>query len=139
MKPLAINFWVGDSMITFQPIDSTPMILQPSPGQISASIVLFRTPEHLLQRVYASVTQSGIPINLLLIDNSPQPCIEPTDFPAAHYIFMGKNEGYGAGHNIAIKKILNSSTYHFVLNPDISFEPLHRPGIPLDTHLGTIP
>ncbi|MFZ6013782.1 MAG: glycosyltransferase, partial [Bacteroidota bacterium] len=29
----------------------------------------------------------------------------------------------GAGHNIAIREILNSSKYHLVLNPDVYFQP----------------
>jgi hypothetical protein len=102
---------------------------QPSPTRLSASIVLFDTPKHLLQKVYDSVVQSGLPVELLLIDNSPHPCIEPGNFPAAEYIFIGKNLGYGAGHNVAIRKILDSSTYHFVLNPDISFESPTLPAI----------
>lgn len=102
---------------------------QPSPTKLSASIVLYDTPKHLLQKVYDSVVQSGLPVELLLIDNSPHPCIEPGNFPAAEYIFIGKNLGYGAGHNVAIRKILDSSTYHFVLNPDISFESPTLPAI----------
>lgn len=102
---------------------------QPLLTKLSASIVLYNTPKHLLQKVYDSVMQSGLPIELFLIDHSPNPCIEPSDFPAAQYTFVGKNLGYGAGHNVAIRKILNSSTYHFVLNPDISFEPPTLPAI----------
>jgi hypothetical protein len=101
----------------------------PSPSNLSASIVLFDTPKHLLQKVYDSVMQSGLPVELFLIDNSPHPCIEPSDFPAAQYTFIGKNLGYGAGHNVAIRKILDSSSYHFVLNPDISFESPTLPAI----------
>jgi hypothetical protein len=100
-----------------------------SPTRLSASIVLFDTPKHLLQKVYDSVMQSGLPVELLLIDNSPRPCIDPSDFPEAQYTFIGKNLGYGAGHNVAIRKILDSSSYHFVLNPDISFESPTLPAI----------
>jgi hypothetical protein len=105
------------------------VITQPLTAKYSASIVLYNTPKPLLQKVYDSVLQSGIPIELFLIDNSPSPCIKSDDFPAARYTFTGKNLGYGAGHNVAIRKILESSSYHFVLNPDISFQPPTLPAI----------
>lgn len=105
------------------------MNTQPPPSKLSASIVLYDTPKRLLQKVYDSVLQSGLPIELFLVDNSPRPCIEPRDFPAAQYTFSKKNLGYGAGHNVAIRKILGSSVYHFVLNPDISFESPTLPAI----------
>lgn len=38
------------------------------------------------------------------------------------YIFVGRNVGYGSGHNLALKKILDISKYHLVVNPDIVFE-----------------
>lgn len=39
------------------------------------------------------------------------------------YIFTGKNLGYGAAHNIAIRKAMErGSRYHAVLNPDVEFE-----------------
>jgi GT2 family glycosyltransferase len=62
---------------------------------------------------------------LYLIDNSP------TDeyrkhfiHPRIEYIFNNKNIGFGAGHNIALKKILlkGDSLYHIILNPDVYFE-----------------
>ena len=97
--------------------------------KISASVVLFRTPKQFLQKVYDSVIQSGFSVDLFFIDNSPTPCIEPGDFPLARYTFTGRNLGYGAGHNIAIRQVIDSSTYHFVLNPDISFDPITLPSI----------
>lgn len=99
------------------------------PNSVSASIVLFNTPKDLLQDVYASVINSDLNINLYLIDNSPQPCVDHLDYPTAHYIFTGKNLGYGAGHNVAIRKIINISTFHFILNPDIKFTPSTIPSI----------
>lgn len=33
------------------------------------------------------------------------------------------NRGYGAGHNIAIRQIIDEAQYHFVMNPDIYFGP----------------
>lgn len=42
---------------------------------------------------------------------------------AFEYIFNNKNIGYGAAHNIALRKSIEQSTdYHLVVNPDITFE-----------------
>jgi GT2 family glycosyltransferase len=64
---------------------------------------------------------------LYLIDNSPV----QTDVASIldknnyiHYHFLGKNKGYGAGHNVAIREALKvDSKYHIVLNPDLEFTP----------------
>lgn len=61
---------------------------------------------------------------ILLIDNSPTPTHEFNRLPAS-YIFTGKNLGYGAGHNIALRKTIEQGIpYHLVVNPDISFDPV---------------
>lgn len=41
--------------------------------------------------------------------------------PRVVYIPAKSNRGYGAGHNIAIRQVLDQGAYHFVLNPDIYF------------------
>jgi GT2 family glycosyltransferase len=39
------------------------------------------------------------------------------------YVFNNENIGYGAAHNIAIKKSINlNAQYHLVLNPDVYFK-----------------
>jgi GT2 family glycosyltransferase len=43
--------------------------------------------------------------------------------PGITYIKAKANNGYGAGHNIALRRILESAEFHFALNPDIYFEP----------------
>jgi len=35
---------------------------------------------------------------------------------------VGRNLGFGAGHNLAMRRILNNSDFHVVLNPDVEFE-----------------
>jgi GT2 family glycosyltransferase len=66
---------------------------------------------------------SSVISNIYVIDNSPT---EIPDFhkPEVTYIFNNKNVGYGAAHNIAIKKTIEQKIpYHLIINPDISFEP----------------
>jgi GT2 family glycosyltransferase len=61
-------------------------------------------------------------LKFYIIDNSPS----RTDFKYSDnrvsYIFTGKNLGYGAGHNVAIRKAIKiGSKFHIVINPDIYF------------------
>ena len=43
--------------------------------------------------------------------------------PFVKYIPSPTNIGYGAGHNIVLSNLINSSDFHFIFNPDIYFEP----------------
>lgn len=90
---------------------------------ITASIVLFKTKEKLLKRAIKSYMPCA-ERKLYLIDNSPCKCIDLyDDNKYIEYIYNGKNIGYGAGHNIGIKKAFEEkSDYHIVLNPDIMFD-----------------
>ena len=93
-------------------------------SEITASVVLYNTPELQLVRLIDCIRKSSIAIDTLLVDNSPA----PKDLPCFHnpgitYIRADANKGYGAGHNIALRRITDSSKYHFVLNPDIYFGP----------------
>jgi GT2 family glycosyltransferase len=65
-------------------------------------------------------------VKLFLIDNSPTQDIrqEILDFLAderVDYIYLNENIGFGAAHNIALRKMVNVSEYHLVLNPDVTF------------------
>lgn len=96
----------------------------------SASVVLYKTEPSDLATVYRDVLASGLGIRLYLVDNSPEPCIEPERFPEATYIFSGSNLGYGTGHNVALARAQASgSEYHFVLNPDVHFGPETLPAL----------
>lgn len=92
------------------------------PRRITASIVLYNTPENQLERLFGCLVNSTIRLTTYLVDNSPQPldykCIRDSGFI---YSRPKTNGGYGAGHNIVLRRILESSEYHFVLNPDIYF------------------
>ena len=87
---------------------------------ITASIVAFHTGHNDLSRLIECVMKSTIEL-LFIIDNSTND--ELRDFvkgnPRISYIHS-LNLGYGSGHNVAIKKAVESgSDYHVVLNPDI--------------------
>ncbi|HEY6915805.1 MAG TPA: glycosyltransferase [Paludibacter sp.] len=60
---------------------------------------------------------------IFIIDNSPTKQ-KALDNLQVNYIFTGKNLGYGAAHNIAIRQTIDQNIpYHLVINPDISFNP----------------
>ena len=90
---------------------------------INISIVLYR---HSLSEIIPLVNtlrKSDKVSCIYLIDNSPNPTIEYKDLPV-NYVFTGKNLGYGAAHNIAIRHTLDKNIpYHLVINPDITFNP----------------
>ena len=93
-------------------------------SEITASVVLYKTPESQLTRLLDCIARSSVQVNTYLIDNSPAPIDLPCfRVPDIIYIRAKANKGYGAGHNIALRAILDSSEFHFVLNPDIYFEP----------------
>jgi GT2 family glycosyltransferase len=77
-----------------------------------------------LAGVLASIANSNISAKTYVVDNSPSYDLRATveDFGAA-YIHVGKNVGFGSGHNLALARIGHTSKYHVLLNPDISFGP----------------
>lgn len=91
--------------------------------KITASVVLYKTPEEQLQRLLESVRNSTVAIETYLIDNSPEPlqyaCMQQEH---VHYFKAEENRGYGAGHNMALRMTMQESDYHLVLNPDIYFD-----------------
>jgi len=95
--------------------------------KITGSIVIYKNDLDLLQNAVDSFLGSTEHSMLYLIDNSPTDCYASYfKHPRIEYIFTNKNIGFGAGHNLALRKILFSdqSTYHVVLNPDVYFERL---------------
>jgi GT2 family glycosyltransferase len=90
---------------------------------ISASIVLFKNAPEVLTPAIDSFLNTNLRIKLYLVDNSPTDALRniSTD-PRIEYIFTGSNLGFGKAHNIAMKRALEESSYHLVLNPDIYFE-----------------
>ena len=90
---------------------------------ITASIVAFHTKRGELRRLIDCVM--GSPVEMLyVIDNSTND--ELRDFVDSNqrirYIHS-LNLGYGAGHNVAIRKAIeDGADYHVVLNPDIYWD-----------------
>ncbi len=92
---------------------------------ITGAIVLYKNDEKLLQKAIKSFLNTDLNVKLYLIDNSPNDklkFLEDIDQERIEYIFNNANLGFGKAHNIAIKKIIDKSKYHAIINPDMWFE-----------------
>src|SRR4051812_20685647 len=92
--------------------------------RLTGSIVIYKNDPAILRKAVESFLGSTSDSQLYLIDNSPEESHH--DFfndARIVYIFNNKNVGFGPGHNIALRKILETglSSYHIVLNPDVYF------------------
>ena len=89
---------------------------------ITASIVLFNNDFEILKKTVNSFLNTSIKKKLYLIDNSNSNKLEAFfKSPEIENLFVGKNIGFGAAHNLVLNKI--SSNFHLILNPDIVFSP----------------
>jgi GT2 family glycosyltransferase len=97
-------------------------------GNLNVSIVRFEQPFGMIASLVALLTQSSVVHTIYLIDNS---AIDEPKFLSLpiQYIKNDHNIGFGRAHNIALKKSIHYNTsFHAVINPDVTFEPeiLHK-------------
>ena len=100
------------------------------PHLLNISIVLYHTPAEEWQSLVQELLRSACVHRIYLVDNSPEPISAELVRPltaAAHQsaervqvMATGKNLGYGAAHNKAIREtIYDDLPYHLVINSDI--------------------
>jgi glycosyltransferase involved in cell wall biosynthesis len=90
---------------------------------LSISIVLYENDEEEIQSLLNCIYANSLLYKVYLIDNSATDKLKTlVNKNDVEYIFNNKNIGFGKAHNIALKKSINDSLYHLVLNPDIEFE-----------------
>lgn len=90
---------------------------------LNISIVLYNNPFTETEQLIRSLQKSELVNKIYIIDNSPKP-MTGYKIEGLCYLFTGKNLGYGAGHNIALRKTLKDDVpYHLIVNPDIELEP----------------
>jgi len=91
---------------------------------ITSSIVAYNNKTETLKKTINSFLNTNLNVRLFIVDNSPTDKIHAIcKDERIEYIFNNANLGFGAGHNLAIRRSSRLSKYHLVLNPDISFEP----------------
>lgn len=88
----------------------------------SVSIVTHRTSAELLGKALESLSHSAVD-HVIIVDNSPEhPAAPPRPENATYTLeyIEAENRGYGAAHNIAIRRAhALGATYHLVMNPDV--------------------
>jgi len=92
---------------------------------LAISIVLYNNDREVLKEAVDSVLKSNINFDFkfYLVDNSPNDSLRNlVSDSRVEYIHNPANPGFGAAHNIAIKKSLGEAKYHLVLNPDVYFD-----------------
>ena len=92
---------------------------------INVSIVLYCPDWQQVVSLTTSLLHCEQVRGVYWVDNSPTPTADlPISSSKLHYHFTGKNLGYGAAHNIAIREsIYDDVPYHLVINPDIIIAP----------------
>jgi GT2 family glycosyltransferase len=90
---------------------------------IVISIVLYKSNLEILQKAIQSVYKTTLNFKLYLVDNSPSDDLRSLARDTrTEYIFCNANLGFGKAHNIAMRKAIEESKYHLVLNPDVYFD-----------------
>lgn len=90
---------------------------------LTASIVLYNNSPIIVRQAIVSFLNSVPSAKLYLVDNSPNDQLrELAKSDRVEYLFNKKNIGFGAAHNIVLSKIIKSSKYHLILNPDVYFD-----------------
>jgi len=91
------------------------------PDHVTASMVLYNNGEAMVAGAVGSILESSLVDRLYVVDNSPNKSnMSIMSNDRVDYIHTENNSGYGPGHNIAMRLVLNGeSKYHIVANPDI--------------------
>ena len=94
--------------------------------QVTGSIVLYNPTSDVHKTIESFLKINSLKTFLYLIDNSPSGQFKNENAELLSkdnvlYTYVGKNIGYGAGHNLALNKALRESEFHVVLNPDVYF------------------
>ena len=98
--------------------------------ELTATIVLFKNDISILKKTIQSFLRIPVSKKLFLVDNSPSNILKKEFLnDEIEYIFLNKNIGFGAAHNIVQKKIKDRSKFHLVLNPDVTFQPKVIPNL----------
>jgi len=90
---------------------------------ITGSIVLYKNDRLVLAEAIRSFLSSDIVSILYLIDNSPTNDLHDIcENEKVLYIHNPTNPGFGAAHNIALRKAMDIDVeFHLILNPDVYY------------------
>lgn len=86
----------------------------------TASLVLYNNEYEDYKNIIDYFENTKDKCLLIIIDNSKNGLHKIESFNKnIEYIKTNKNLGYGSGQNIALKKIIDKSLFHFLLSPDL--------------------
>ncbi|MGX5820042.1 glycosyltransferase family 2 protein [Chitinophaga lutea] len=90
---------------------------------ITASIVLYKSDPSVVTDAVRSFLDTSLNVRLFLVDNSPENSLKSLREldERIEYLHNPSNPGFGAAHNIILKKTPGLAKYHIVLNPDVYF------------------
>lgn len=101
-----------------------PVSDQP-PCKVTFSLVVYKQPLEELRQVIRSLQHYKAAKRLYIVDNSPTDearALTALDSSIVYH-HNARNVGFGRGHNWAIRQaMLAGSTYHYVVNPDVTFD-----------------
>jgi GT2 family glycosyltransferase len=90
---------------------------------VAVSIVAYGHSSEEIAGLLRSLSQSRRSVHITVVDNSDTASLRSiVEAGGAEYLHTPQNIGFGAGHNLAIRRTLAQAKYHAVINPDISFE-----------------
>lgn len=91
---------------------------------LSISIVLYNIKKKQIGDLIECILNVSINLRLFLIDNSETDELNCLSIDTrVNYIFNNANIGYGAAHNIGIRKSMElGCQYHLIMNPDVIFK-----------------
>jgi len=92
--------------------------------EIIGSLVIYKNDRKQLLDAINAFLNTDLKVKLFLVDNSPTSDLENViKNSRVEYLFNPSNPGFGAAHNIAIKKAIEMGAgYHFIINPDVYFK-----------------
>lgn len=90
----------------------------------TSCIVLYKSDVNYLQRIIFTLLNNEFILKVYLVDNSFTDELKIlVNDSRIEYIHNPSNPGFGAAHNLAIQKAIESgSKYHFIINPDVYFD-----------------
>lgn len=92
-------------------------------GKVTVSIVSYFTDEAEMRHA-VSCLKCGSVGKVYIVDNAKEKRMERLAGELGAAYIPNENRGYGAGHNLAIRRTLESGEpYHLVMNSDLSFSP----------------
>lgn len=93
--------------------------------ELTASIVTYNNDKNILSKAIRSFLNTNLRVKLFLVDNSLEDDLKvltQIDESRIEYIHNPSNPGFGAAHNLILRKIDKLSPYHIVINPDVYFD-----------------